>query len=54
MSELRMRPGMQEQELLGNYYANHVLHGAQLGCLWLLREAAPHFGLLDEVELNVE
>ena len=46
--------GVQEQELLGNYYANHILHAAQLGALWLLREAAPHFGLLDGVGLNVE
>ena len=46
--------GVQEQELLGNYYVNHMLHGAQLGGLWLLREAAPQFGLLDDVELNVE
>jgi len=46
--------GVQEQELLGNYYANHVLHGLQLGGLWLLRESTPHFGLFDHVELNVE
>jgi pimeloyl-ACP methyl ester carboxylesterase len=46
--------GVQEQELLGNYYANHVLHGVQLGGLWLLREAAPHFGLLDRMDLSVE
>ncbi len=46
--------GVQEQELLGNYSANHVLHGAQLGVLWLLRETAPHFGLLDRFGLNVE
>jgi pimeloyl-ACP methyl ester carboxylesterase len=46
--------GVQEQELLGNYYANHLLHGLQLGGLWLLREGVPHFGVLDDVELNVE
>ena len=46
--------GVQEQELLGNYYANHLLHGLQLGGLWLLREGVPHFGGHDDVELNVE
>ena len=46
--------GVQEQELLDNNYPNHVLHGVQLGGLWLLREAAPHFGLLDCVDLSVE
>jgi pimeloyl-ACP methyl ester carboxylesterase len=46
--------GVQEHELLGHYYANHVLHGLQLGGLWILREAAPHFGLFDHLELNVE
>ncbi len=39
--------GVQELELLGNYHANHALHGLQLGGLWLLFEAVPHFGLLD-------
>ena len=46
--------GVQEHELLGNYHANHFLHGAQLGALWLLREGAPHFGLLDRFPLDVE
>ena len=46
--------GVQEQELLGSYRANHILHGAQLAALWALREGSPHFGLLDRVELNVE
>jgi pimeloyl-ACP methyl ester carboxylesterase len=45
--------GVQERELLGNYTANHVLHGAQLGTLWLLREGA-HFGFLDRFALDVE
>ena len=46
--------GVQEQELLGSYWLNHVLHGAQLGALWLLREGAPHFGFLDRIALDVE
>lgn len=39
--------GVQELELLGNYHLNHAVHGFQLGCLWFLREAVPHFGRLD-------
>ena len=46
--------GVQEQELLGSYWVNHVLHGAQLGALWLLREGAPHFGVLDQFALDVK
>ena len=46
--------GVQEQELLGSYWGNHVLHGAQLGALWLLREGAPHFGVLDQFALDVK
>ena len=46
--------GVQEQELLGGYHANHFLHGAQLAALWALREAVPHFGLLERLPLNVE
>ena len=46
--------GVQERELLGSYRANHVLHGAQLGALWLLRGATPHFGLLDNSLFSVE
>jgi pimeloyl-ACP methyl ester carboxylesterase len=33
---------------------DHVLHGAQLGALWLLREGAPHFGFFDQFALNVK
>lgn len=45
--------GVQELELLGDYHLNHGLHGFQLGALWLLREAVPHFGWLDESVLDV-
>jgi pimeloyl-ACP methyl ester carboxylesterase/membrane protein DedA with SNARE-associated domain len=45
--------GVQEMELLGNYYLNHSLHGAQLGMLWLLHNAIPHFGWLDHSMLDL-
>ncbi|MHC5010605.1 MAG: alpha/beta fold hydrolase, partial [Planctomycetota bacterium] len=45
--------GVQELQLLGNYYVNHALHGIQLGAIWLSREALPHFGLLDDVLVGV-
>jgi pimeloyl-ACP methyl ester carboxylesterase len=46
--------GVQENELLGNYTANHIVHGALLSALWLLRECVPHFGYLDHGLLTVE
>jgi pimeloyl-ACP methyl ester carboxylesterase/membrane protein DedA with SNARE-associated domain len=45
--------GVQELELFGNYRLNHMIHGAQLTLLWLVREGLPHFGLLDNVMLGV-
>ncbi len=45
--------GVQELELLGNYHLNHAIHGAQLTALWLLHEATPHFGWLDDAILSV-
>lgn len=45
--------GVQELELLGEYNLNHALHGLQLGVLWLLSEATPHFGVFDRGGLNV-
>jgi pimeloyl-ACP methyl ester carboxylesterase len=44
--------GVQELELLGDYHLNHAVHAAQLGLLWLLQEAFPHFGGLDRFMLN--
>lgn len=44
--------GVQEYELTGDYFLNHVLHGAQWVALEGLRWGIPHFGLLDEVMLN--
>ena len=45
--------GVQELELLGSYQLNHAIHGIQLGLLWLLQEAVPHFGYLTNFPLNV-
>ncbi|MCB1058198.1 MAG: alpha/beta fold hydrolase, partial [Acidobacteria bacterium] len=45
--------GVQELELLGDYHLNHGLHALQLAGLWLLREATPHFGWLDDSVLDV-
>jgi pimeloyl-ACP methyl ester carboxylesterase/membrane protein DedA with SNARE-associated domain len=45
--------GVQEMELTGDYYANHVVHGAQLGALWIAREGTPHMGLLDNAPLGI-
>lgn len=39
--------GVQEYELLGDYYLNHILHGAQLAALFGLRGFVPHFGYFD-------
>ena len=44
--------GVQEMELLGNYRLDHLLHGLQVGALWLLQEAVPHMGLLSELPLD--
>jgi len=45
--------GVQEMELTGSYYLNHLVHGVQLGGLLLLREATPHMGTLDATMLDV-
>src|SRR5262249_45351594 len=45
--------GVQEAELLGDYHLNHALHGLQLAGLWLLYEATPHFGWLDDSMLDL-
>src|SRR5262245_28805992 len=46
--------GVQEHELMGSYGVNHVIHGAQLAVLWLIREAFPHFGLFARTRFTVE
>jgi pimeloyl-ACP methyl ester carboxylesterase/membrane protein DedA with SNARE-associated domain len=45
--------GVQELELFGSYQLNHLVHTAQLGAIWLAREALPHMGLLDGALLGV-
>ena len=45
--------GVQEMELLGDYSLNRLLHGLQLGALWVAHEAVPHFGLLTHFPLDV-
>ena len=40
--------GVQEHELLGEYYLNHAIHGLQLFAIWSLLELVPHFGLADD------
>lgn len=44
--------GVQELELLGEYHLNHAVHGVQLGLLWFLQNAFPHFGAMDRSMLN--
>lgn len=45
--ELVSAVGVQEYELLGDYYLNHVLHGAQFAAFWSLQNLVPHFGYFD-------
>lgn len=45
--------GVQEYELLGDYFLNHVVHGVQLAALWSMREFVPHFGFLDGLFFGV-
>ncbi|WP_138429769.1 alpha/beta fold hydrolase [Fodinibius saliphilus] len=45
--------GVQELELLGSYRLNHLVHGLQLGTVWVLHNAVPHFGLLNAIGINV-
>lgn len=46
--------GVQEYELLGDYWLNHAIHGLQLAGLRLLYDATPHFGALDGGMLTLE
>ncbi len=45
--------GVQELELLGSYRLNHAVHGVELGAVWLLYNAVPHFGLMDALNIDV-
>ena len=44
--------GVQEHELLGDYYLNHAIHGLQLAGIRALRELVPHFGFADGAFLS--
>ncbi len=45
--------GVQEYELLGDYWLNHSIHGLQLAGLWAVTELTPHFGWLDDAMLGL-
>jgi pimeloyl-ACP methyl ester carboxylesterase/membrane protein DedA with SNARE-associated domain len=45
--------GVQEMELTGDYYVNHLVHGAQLVALWGTFEGTPHMGLFDGAMLGI-
>ncbi len=44
--------GVQEYELTGDYFLNHILHGAQWIALEAVRWGVPHFGVLDDALIN--
>ncbi len=46
--------GVEELELFGRHDLNHLVHGAQLAAITLLRRVVPHFGLLDRQPLDRE
>lgn len=46
--------GEQESELTGNYHLNHLLHALQLGVIWLVEKALPHFGYFGLQPVNYE
>lgn len=45
--------GVQELELMGSYTLNHAVHGVQMAVVWLLHNAIPHFGLFDQLGIDV-
>lgn len=45
--------GVQELELMGSYTLNHAIHGVQVAAVWLLHNAVPHFGLFDQLGIDV-
>lgn len=40
--------GVQELELMGSHSLNRAAHALQLGAVWMVRVAVPHFGLLGD------
>ena len=45
--------GVQELELLGEYYLNRSLYALQVALIWFKSEAIPHFGLFDRSPRNL-
>jgi pimeloyl-ACP methyl ester carboxylesterase/membrane protein DedA with SNARE-associated domain len=45
--------GVQELELMGDYYLNHSVHALQYAALWTISEAVPHFGKFDDMMLGL-
>ncbi len=45
--------GVQELQLMGSYTLNHAIHGVQVAAVWLLYNAVPHFGLFDQLGIDV-
>lgn len=45
--------GVQEEELTGDYFLNHLVHGVQLVLLEAVRWVIPHFGALDGSLLHI-
>jgi pimeloyl-ACP methyl ester carboxylesterase/membrane protein DedA with SNARE-associated domain len=45
--------GVQEQELLGEYYVNHIVHGAQLAALRALSVLVPRFGKWNSSDMGI-
>ncbi len=45
--------GVQEQELLGDYHVNHLVHGAQLFALRALKLGVPRFGKWNALDMGV-
>lgn len=45
--------GVQELELMGDYYLNHLVHGLQYSVLWSFSAFFPHFGVFDTAIFGV-
>ncbi len=44
---------VQEMELLGDYYLNHAIHGAQLAGFWVIKTAVPRFGSWNQSDVGI-
>lgn len=44
---------VQEMELLGDYYLNHAIHGAQLAGFWVIKTAVPRFGSWNQSDMGI-